>query len=376
MPWEWLMLWLWIAFVVFVLTLLALDLGVLSRKSETVSVKRAMIFTSITVILALGFAGAVYWMYDTNFQNISTLHPEKGGENNELLPKTGLQATAKFLNAWVIEYALSMDNILVIALIFRYFKIPQKFQHRVLFWGIMGALIMRGVMIGAGTLLVQQFSWILYVFGAVLIYTAVKVLISDEESIDPEKTIAARLARKLFPLTPDLDGNNFFTRKNGTLFATPLFLVLLVIEGTDVIFAIDSIPAAFAITSDPFLVFTSNIFAILGLRSMYFALAAVIDRFHYLKIALVFVLAFIGVKMLISKYVHIEPHISLAIVLGLLATGVLASLLAPSKHKPEGQVPPPGDGAQPLSGAGELPEPPSQDQTAQRGGNPIDAHHG
>lgn len=325
------MFWLWTAFITFVLTLLALDLGVLSRKSESVSVKRAMLFTAVTVVLALGFAGAVYWMYDTNFQNIATLHPEKAGAGSEPLPKTGMQATAKFLNAWLIEYALSMDNILVIALIFRFFKIPQKFQHRVLFWGIMGALLMRGAMIGAGTLLVQQFSWVLYVFGALLIYTAVKILISDEETIDPEKTIAARIARRLFPLTNELDGNNFFTRIDGKRVATPLFLVLLVIEGTDVIFAIDSIPAAFAITSDPFLVFTSNIFAILGLRSMYFALAAVIDRFHYLKIALVFVLAFIGVKMLISKYIHIEPQVSLAIVAGLLATGIIASLLVPAR---------------------------------------------
>ncbi len=316
------MVWLWIGFIGLVLLLLVLDLGVLSRKAETVSVRRAMVFTAGTVVLALIFAGAIYWMYDTNFQGIRDLHP-----------KTGREATAKFLNAWVIEYALSMDNILVIALIFRYFYIPPRYQHRVLFWGIVGALVMRGAMIGAGTFLVQSFHWILYVFGVVLLYTAIKLLIADEEALDPDQTIAARVARKLFPLSPDLDGQKFFTRRRGIREATPLFLVLLVIEGTDVIFAIDSIPAAFAITSDPFLVFTSNIFAILGLRSMYFALAAVIDRFRYLKIALVFVLAFIGIKMLISDWIPVPPELSLAIVVGLLSIGVGASWIVPAKKK-------------------------------------------
>lgn len=321
------MFWLWAGFISFVLSLLLLDLGVLSRRAETVSVRRAVGFTVFTVVLALVFAGAVYWMYDTNFQNISTLHPEGSGPGVDPKPKTGLQATAKFLNAWVIEYALSMDNILVIAIIFKYFRIPAKFQHRVLFWGILGALVMRGLMIGAGTLLVQTFSWVLYIFGAFLLYTAVKLLVAGDEPPDPEKTFAARIARKLFPLTQELDGQKFFTRRNGVRMATPLFLVLLVIEGTDVVFAVDSIPAAFAITSDPFLVFTSNIFAILGLRSMYFALAAVIDRFHYLKLALVIVLGFIGLKMLAASFFHVPPQWSLGIVLTVLGAGVAASLL-------------------------------------------------
>jgi tellurite resistance protein TerC len=344
------MIWLWIGFVALVLTLLVLDLFVVNRKAETVSVRKAMGFTGLTVFLALCFAAAVYWMYDTNFMGIAS-HDAR----------TGSEATAKFLNAWVIEYALSLDNILVIALIFRYFKIPPRNQHRVLFWGILGALVMRGVMIGVGTALVQQFHWILYVFGAVLIYTAIKLLVADEEHLDPDQTIAARLARKFFPISDELDGQKFFTRRSGRLEATRLFLVLVVIEGTDVIFAVDSIPAAFAITSDPFLVFTSNIFAILGLRSLYFALAAVIDRFKYLKLALVFVLAFIGVKMLISHWVKIPPEISLAVVVGMLATGVGASLFTmKSSDKPD-SIPADDTHAHPRPASTALDTPPNAD---------------
>lgn len=332
------MTWLWIGFISMVLLLLTLDLGVLSRKAETVSVRRAMVFTGFTVVLALAFAVGVYWMFQTDFQGISTSRPP-------LQPKSGSEAAAKFLNAWVIEYALSMDNILVIALIFRYFYIPPKYQHRVLFWGVLGALIMRGTMIGAGTILVQKFEWILYVFGVILLYTAFKLLFSDEESLDPDQTIAARVAKKLFPLSQELDGQKFFTMRAGFRQATPLFLVLVIIEGTDVIFAVDSIPAAFAITNDPFLIFTSNIFAILGLRSMYFALSAVIDRFRFLKMALVFVLAFVGVKMLIKYWdIKVPAELSLGIVVGLLTMGIGASWIIPHRKKApempiEGELP-------------------------------------
>ncbi len=320
------MFWLWSGFISMVLLLLALDLGVLSRKAEAVSVRRAMVFTGGTVLLALAFAVGVYWMFELDFQGIST--------GRAPIPvKHGFEATTKFINAWIIEYALSMDNILVMAMIFRYFYIPARYQHRVLFWGVLGALVMRGAMILLGTALVQSAQWVLYIFGVVLLYTAAKLLISDEDKLDPDQTIAARIARRLFPLSPDLDGQRFFTRRSGKLLATPLFLVLLIIEGTDVIFAVDSIPAAFAITQDPFIIFTSNIFAILGLRSMYFALAAVIDRFKYLKMSLVFVLAFIGVKMLIKDWVKIAPEVSLAVVLGLLATGIAASWLAPGRKR-------------------------------------------
>lgn len=353
--------WLWFGFVALILLVLTLDLAVVNRRPEAISVRRAMGFTAFTIVLALAFAFLVYWLYDTDYHGIASSRPDKDAI-------TGLQATAQYLNAWVIEYALSLDNILVIALIFRYFTIPPKYQHRVLFWGILGALVMRGAMIGAGTMLVQSFEWVLYIFGAILLYTAVKILITDEQAIDPEKTIAARLARRIFPLCPELDGQKFFTRRRGVTEATPLFLVLLVIEGTDVIFAIDSIPAAFAITSEPFLVFTSNIFAILGLRSMYFALAAVIDRFRFLKVALVLVLGFIGVKMLISRWLHIAPEISLAVVVSTLAVGIGASFLVPAKsrrrHEPTGGSHGAIDGPAGVSSAAESPGPPKADSTA------------
>ncbi|MCC6426794.1 MAG: TerC family protein [Phycisphaerales bacterium] len=331
------MLWVWVAFIAMVIVLLALDLGVFNRKAESVSVRKAMLFTAVTVVLALLFAGFVYWLYEDR-RYVPEVHH-----------KTGANATVKYLTAWLIEYALSMDNILVIALIFKYFFIPAKYQHRVLFWGIVGALVMRGAMIGVGSALLSSFGWVRYLFGAILFFTAIKLLLAKEDGLDPEQTLAAKIGRKLFPISPELDGQRFFTRVNGVLMATPLFLVLLVIEGTDVIFAVDSIPAAFAITPDPFLVFTSNIFAILGLRSMYFALAAVIDKFRYLKTALIFVLLFISVKMVVKPHTmpgappephawwqyDIEPVWSLGIVVAMLGVGVAASWIFPAKKSAE-----------------------------------------
>jgi tellurite resistance protein TerC len=227
-----------------------------------------------------------------------------------------------------MEKSLSVDNIFVIALIMRYFAVPGKYQHRVLFWGIVGAMVMRGIMIGLGTWLIEEFDWILYIFGALLIVTAVKMLIADNENIEPDKNPWVRLARRLYPVTPHFDGHNFFSTLDGRRAITPLFLVLIVVESTDLLFAIDSIPAIFGLTTDPFLVFTSNIFAILGLRSMYFALAGLMDKFKYLKVSLVFLLAFIGVKMLIHDAYPIETSVSLAVILGILSVGVIASLLA------------------------------------------------
>lgn len=313
-------LWVWGGFIAFVLFLLAADLGLLNRKAATISAGRAMFFTGGTIVMALGFSVFVYWAYDTDWLGIA------GARVGE-----GRAAAVQFLTGWMVEYSLSLDNILVIAIIFQHFRVPREQHHRILFWGVLGALVFRGLLIGAGALLVQSFSWILYVFGGVLVLTAIRLLVSDSAPPDPDKTIAARLARQFFPLSPAFDGGRFFTRSSpahpGRLAMTPLFLVLCVIETTDIVFAVDSIPAVFAVTSDPFLVFTSNVFAILGLRSLYFALEAVIERFRYLKISLVVVLGFIGVKMLVSGIYHVEPVHSLAVVVATLAAGLVASIV-------------------------------------------------
>ncbi|HET53589.1 MAG TPA: TerC/Alx family metal homeostasis membrane protein, partial [Ignavibacteria bacterium] len=221
---------------------------------------------------------------------------------------------------------LSLDNIFVIAMIFSYFRVPDKYQHRVLFWGILGALVMRGIMIYAGAALIDRFDWMIYVFGGLLIFTAIKMLLSKNEEINPDDNPLVKLARKLYPVTGTYEGHHFFTKLNGRRAITQLFLVLLVIESTDVIFAVDSIPAIFAITTDPYIVFTSNVFAILGLRSLYFALAAMITKFRYLKISIVIVLIYVGIKMLISEVYHIPTLISLCVIILILGSGILASL--------------------------------------------------
>jgi len=319
--------WLYVGFLAFVFVVMALDLGVFNRGARTISAARALKFTAGTIVMALAFAACVYWGYERNWLGIA-------GD----LSGKGHAATVQFITAWLVEYSLSLDNILVIAIIFQHFRVPREQQHRVLFWGVLGALTFRGILIGAGSLLVQSFSWILYVFGAILLLTALKLLFGSDAPPDPEKTLASRLARRVFPLSPDFDGEHFFTRSSaahpGRLAMTPLFLVLCVIETTDVVFAVDSIPAVFAVTSDPFLVFTSNVFAILGLRSLYFALEAVIDRFRYLKVSLVVVLGFIGVKMLISGFYHIQPVHSLLVVVLTLATGLVASVV---RNRQEGR---------------------------------------
>jgi tellurite resistance protein TerC len=299
--------------------MLALDLGVFHRKTHTVTISEAAVWTTVWVILSLLFNAGVYWLYEHHFLGIGQAigHELSGG-----------QAALEFFTGYVIEKSLSLDNIFVIALIFAYFRVPAAFQHRVLFWGILGAMALRGVMIAAGTVLIHRFAWVTYVFGALLIVTAIKLLVVRHDNLEPDRNPLVRLARRIYPVSAELDGQKFFTRVAGQRAITPLLLVLLVVESTDLLFAVDSIPAIFAVTQDPFIVFTSNVFAILGLRSLYFVLAGVMDKFRYLKTSLVFLLAFVGVKMLLANHYPIPTLMSLGIISGILSVGVLASILA------------------------------------------------
>jgi tellurite resistance protein TerC len=297
--------WHWIGFIVCVIIFLALDLGVFHRRAHVVRFKEALLWTALWFGLAMLFALA--------------LKPMRG-------PKESLE----FLTGYLIELSLSMDNVFVIALIFSYFKVPAQFQHRVLFWGILGALLMRGLMIGVGVALIDWLDWILYVFGAFIVYTGIKMCFTETE-VDPEKNKVIRLARKFFPISPQFDGQKFRTQWNGRAALTPLALVLLMVETTDLLFALDSIPAIFAVTRVPFIVFTSNVFAILGLRSLYFVLAEAMGYFRYLKYGLALVLVFIGIKMLIDP--HDEPphwfqkDIPISISLGAVAVIILVSII-------------------------------------------------
>ena len=302
--------WGWVGFNVVVLAILALDLGVLHRRSAKVSIKEAATWSGVWVALSLGFAFAVY----------QTMGKESGLE---------------FLTGYLIEYALSVDNIFVFVLIFAYFGVPEKYQHRVLFWGIIGALVLRGVMIVAGSALVTRFAWTLYIFGAFLVFTGLKMALqNDEDAYNPERDPVLRLARRLVPVTDDYRGDKFFVREpdrtgRRRYAATPLFIVLLIVDTTDIIFATDSIPAIFAVTRDPFIVYTSNICAVLGLRALYFLLASVVDKFVYLKLGLSLVLIFIGAKMLLEYFLHIPILASLGAVGAILGTSIFASLKWP-----------------------------------------------
>ncbi len=315
---------IWLGFILFIFCALALDLGVLNRKAHVISTKEALRWTALWVSVALLFSVFIYFAYENHWMGIG-LHRDK--------TLAGSQAALEYFTGWVIEYSLSLDNIFVIALIFSYFGVPRQYQHRVLFWGILGAMIMRGAMIAAGSALIQRFDWIIYVFGVLLILTAVKMLRASNEEVEPEKNFLVKLARKLYPVTPHFEGEHFFTRMNGKRAITPMFLVLLVVESTDVVFAIDSIPAIFAVTRDPFLVYTSNVFAILGLRSLYFALAGMMAQFYYLRFSLVFLLAYVGMKMLLSDIYHIPAHVSLGIIAGILAVGIIASVFRSRRQK-------------------------------------------
>lgn len=315
---------LWIGFILFVVGMLALDLGVFNRKAHVVSLREALGWSLFWILLSLAFNVLIFFIYEKQMFGITV---------GEGYASTGKQAALQFLAGYLVEKSLSLDNIFVIALIFQYFQVPAMFQHRVLFWGIMGALILRGAMIAAGTALIQRLDWMIYVFGAMLILTAVKMMTSKHEDLDPEKNLLVRYARRFFTVTKDYEGEKFFSRVDGRRAITPLFLVLLVVESSDLIFAVDSIPAILAITVDPFIVFTSNVFAILGLRSLYFALAAVMDKFRYLKHSLVILMGYIGVKMILSHHIHIPITISLGVICAILIAGFAASLIADRKDK-------------------------------------------
>ena len=301
---------LWVGFNVFVLAMLALDLGVFHRKAHVVKLKESLVWTAVWVLLALVFNAGV-WYY------------------------AGPQKALEFLTGYLIEKSLSVDNVFVFALLFSYFAVPALYQHKVLFWGVLGALVMRAVMIVLGTALITKFTWVIYIFGAFLVLTGIKMIVKREEEIHPERNPVVRWFKKLMPVTNDYRGDHFFVVQDGRRWATPLFVVLLLVEISDLIFAVDSIPAIFAVTKDPFIVYTSNVFAILGLRSLYFALAGVMDKFHYLKVGLGVVLAFVGLKMLLAHTAYkIDTLVALGIVVGVLAVSVIASLLRPKQPAP------------------------------------------
>ncbi|MGH8240168.1 MAG: TerC family protein, partial [Steroidobacteraceae bacterium] len=278
--------WLiWLGFFAIFIGVLALDLGVLHRESKAMHVRQALGWTLVWVVVALSFAGLVYGVYEYQWFG---WHPATDGAAN------GSEAAIQFVTGYLLEWSLSVDNIFVIAIIFTFMKIPAQFQYRVLFWGIVGAIVLRGAMIAAGAALIHAFDWTFYLFGAILLYSAARMLRSDEEQFDPSKSVLVRIARRVYPVTDKLDGERFFTHVDGARAATPLFVTLLLVDFADVVFAVDSIPAIFAVTTDPFLVYTSNIFAILGLRSLYFLLAGVMQTFVYLKLGLAAILVFVG----------------------------------------------------------------------------------
>ncbi len=322
-PWT-----VYAAFTAFVLVMLALDLGVFNRKAHVVRPREAAVWTGVWVSLALLFSvGVGHFM--------------------------GRQAALEFLAGWLVEKALSVDNIFVIVLIFGYFGVPARYQHRVLFWGILGALVFRGMMIGVGSVLLDRFHWVLYIFGAFLVYTGIRMMRQTEREMDPETAPVLRLVRRFAPVTGEYHGSKFIVRQpddDGRMrrVLTPLFVVLITVETTDVIFALDSIPAVFAVTRDPFLVYTSNVFAILGLRSLYFLLADVVQRFHLLKVGLGVVLVFVGAKMLAEDVVHVPTGVSLAVIALVIAGSVVLSIMFPKEaeepaHRPLADSPPSDD---------------------------------
>ena len=310
----------WILFGVFVAGALSIDLFILHRRTHTVKMKEALIGSAIWIALALLFNLGIYF-------------------------SRGSHAAMEFLAGYVIELSLSVDNLFVFLLLFRYFRVPAAFQHKVLFWGILGAVLMRLAFILAGVALLERFHWAIYVFGAILIFSGIRMWKQDETEIHPENNPVLKLARRFIPITPNYEGAAFFVRHLGRLAATPLFLVLLMVETTDLVFAVDSIPAVLAITSDPFIVFSSNIFAVLGLRALFFSLAGVMDLFHYLHYGLSAILVFVGLKMVLADVYHLPTPVALGVVVGILVVCVVVSILRPKRAHPaaEAAADPPGE---------------------------------
>jgi tellurite resistance protein TerC len=312
----------WGGFLALFLGLLFLDLSVLHRESATLSVRQALFWTAVWISVAMSFTLVVYGLYEYRWLGFT---PGPGvGEGGDV----GRDAVLQFITGYVLEWSLSVDNIFVMAVIFGYLKVPSQFQYRVLFWGIVGAIVLRGMMIAAGTTLLHLFDWMFYVFGAILLVSALRMMRNGDDAPDIENSFPARLVRRFVPVTNEMEHARFFVRREGRLFATPLFVALVMVELTDVVFAVDSIPAILAVTRDPFLVFTSNAFAILGLRSLYFAVAGLMAMFRYLRYSLVLILAFVGMKMLLVSHYHVPNHVSLAIILATLGIGILASIWA------------------------------------------------
>lgn len=296
----------WLGFILFVICMLVLDLGVFQRKSHTIKIKESLLMTAFWISLALLFNLGIYWF-------------------------KGQKPALEFLAGYLLEESLSVDNIFVFLIIFSYFRVPSQYQHKILFWGILGAIVLRLFFIVLGIALIHQFHFIVYLFGALLIYTGIKMARHGSEEVHPENNPVLKLICRFLPVTQDYVGSKFFVRQAGQLFATPLFVVLLMVETTDVIFAVDSIPAIFGITLDPFIVYTSNIFAILGLRSLYFALSSMIDRFHFLGYGLAVILIFVGIKMLVSDFYHIPIGVALGFIAAVLAAAIVISLCIPIK---------------------------------------------
>jgi tellurite resistance protein TerC len=310
---------IWISFLVIILLFLSLDLGVFNKTPHVISTKEATKWTVIWVTLSFLFSGVIYWLYANKYiSNPDGLNPTA--------------ALLKYLTGYLIELSLSIDNIFVIAIIFSAFRIPQKYQHRVLFWGIIGAIVFRGLMIYFGVLLINKFTWTPYIFGGFLLYTAIKMLFTNEDDkFEPKKSFVYKALRKIMPVTSSINGEHFFVKIRHINAATPLFVALIVIEVMDIVFAMDSVPAILAITSDPFLVFSSNIFAILGLRSMYFFLANMLEKFSHLEYSLIAILSFVGLKMILHDFIELPEWVSLTFIAISLAIGIVISIKISNK---------------------------------------------
>ena len=297
----------WGGFIIFILAMLVLDLGVFQRRSHQIRIRESLALTAFWVTLALLFNVGIYFT-------------------------RGAHSALEFLTGYLIEESLSMDNVFVFLVIFTYFAVPPSYQHKTLFWGIIGAIVLRGVFIVSGLTLIHRFNWITYLFGVLLVWTGIKMVSEQDKNIEPERNPVLKLFRKWVPVTEKYEGDKFFVKRKGMRYATPLFVVLLVVETTDLIFAVDSIPAIFGVTLNPFIVYTSNIFAILGLRALYFTLATMMRRFHYLSYGLSVILVFIGIKMLITHFYHIPIVVALSVVVGVLALSIVVSLIRPEGH--------------------------------------------